>query len=414
MGFSLFAITIALIFPDKFMYDVAVLGASVSGASLALRLGRCGHRVALIDRDHFPRRKPCGEGVSDIAIASLREVGISDLDISNLGGKPFYFYRLDWGTESVRLGNGRIPRLKGIGIPRARLDNLLVNRAAELPSVDLFTGELVSEIHDDPGSVSIRLGTGRSLHARFLAIADGTRSSCSTKMGIPKTRKGTPLWGISFVLQGSYAKETGEVLVLLKDGFEVYCTPVANDQLNVALLTPKDSIGYLQCERVRDELFREVSEKTGFEIESRGVPMQTGPVNENRRPLHFGSALLVGDAAESLDPIAGMGITQGIKMSEFAANAFDTILRDGLSQAEAFEAYAASCQEMGRYLRGFTKLTASALRSRFRRKLLPALSCTGFPNHVRNTLSAHFSAFEEEAASAFFSSILRASGRCPL
>lgn len=396
------------------MYDVAVLGASVSGASLALRLGRNGFRVALIDRDHFPRRKPCGEGVSDIALSSLRQAGITDSDISDLGGKPFYFYRLDWGKGSVKLGNGKIPRLKGVGIPRTRLDNLLVNRAAAISSVDLFTGDAVTGIEDRLGGASIKLETGRNLRANFVAIADGTRSPCSAKLGIPKTKKGTPLWGISFVLQGRYTKENGEVLVLLKNGFEVYCTPVTDDQLNVAFLTPKSSIRHLQDEAVRDELFREVSEKMGFQIESRGTPMQTGPVNENRRPWYFGSALLVGDAADSLDPVAGMGITQGVKMSEAAATSFERVLREGVPQVEAFEAYAESCQEMSRYLRGFTKLTASVLRSPYRRNLLPALSTTGFPNHVRNALSAHFSAFEEEAASSLFSSILRVSGSSSL
>ncbi len=57
-------------------YDVAVIGASISGATAAGFLGREGIRVALIDRDEFPRRKACGEGVSDIALEALGRLGL--------------------------------------------------------------------------------------------------------------------------------------------------------------------------------------------------------------------------------------------------------------------------------------------------------------------------------------------------
>jgi glycine/D-amino acid oxidase-like deaminating enzyme len=35
-------------------YDVLIVGARVAGASLALLLGLRGHRVLMVDRDHFP------------------------------------------------------------------------------------------------------------------------------------------------------------------------------------------------------------------------------------------------------------------------------------------------------------------------------------------------------------------------
>src|SRR4051794_41789093 len=41
--------------------DVAVVGAGPGGSAAAITLARAGLRVALIDRQEFPRTKPCGD-----------------------------------------------------------------------------------------------------------------------------------------------------------------------------------------------------------------------------------------------------------------------------------------------------------------------------------------------------------------
>ena len=69
-------------------YDVAVIGASISGATAAGFFGREGIRVALIERDEFPRRKACGEGVSDIALAALSRLGLGEA-LRSWKARPF-------------------------------------------------------------------------------------------------------------------------------------------------------------------------------------------------------------------------------------------------------------------------------------------------------------------------------------
>jgi len=58
------------------LFDVAILGASISGASLGACLGMEAVEVVMIDKNSFPRRKACGEGLSNIGIDALERMGL--------------------------------------------------------------------------------------------------------------------------------------------------------------------------------------------------------------------------------------------------------------------------------------------------------------------------------------------------
>ena len=45
------------------MADVLIAGGGIAGSALAIMLGRRGFSVELFERDHFPKEKPCGEGL---------------------------------------------------------------------------------------------------------------------------------------------------------------------------------------------------------------------------------------------------------------------------------------------------------------------------------------------------------------
>ena len=56
--------------------DVAVVGAGPAGSTAAYRLAAAGARVVLLDRQRFPRDKPCGGGLT------MRGVGLLPFDVS--------------------------------------------------------------------------------------------------------------------------------------------------------------------------------------------------------------------------------------------------------------------------------------------------------------------------------------------
>ena len=58
--------------------------------------------------------------------------------------------------------------------------------------------------------------------------------------------KARGIWGISFSLEGRYEHHSGEVVVILKEGFEINCTRLGPRHLNVAFLAEKERVLPLQ------------------------------------------------------------------------------------------------------------------------------------------------------------------------
>ena len=57
-------------------WDAIVVGAGPAGAAAALTLARGGARVALLDREDFPRDKPCGDLLGRAAVAWCERLGV--------------------------------------------------------------------------------------------------------------------------------------------------------------------------------------------------------------------------------------------------------------------------------------------------------------------------------------------------
>jgi len=389
-------------------FDVAIVGASISGATLAIHLGQQGVSTVLIDKDRFPRRKACGEGVSDIALNSLSSIGF-DTDIRELKGLPFHSYRLDFAGHSFEFASGREKKLKGIGIQRYLLDKALIDKASTFSSVSPLLETTVTGISKDGERFILQLSSGKEITAQYLALACGVNCRSATQLDIPQIRRKNGCWGISFALEGSYKKTTKEILVLLKDGFEIYCTPVSKTRLNVAFLTGKKNLPHLQELEVRDKLLREAMEKCFFEGELVDTPLVTGPLGTTKRTYRQGSVILLGDTAESYDPISGMGITHGILSAELAAKALISIKNNNISEEKALDEYAINCEKMGRLYRGFTRLTGGLLRSRLRNILIPVLVKTNLPHLIRKTLKYHSS--NQADTASFFTIFLRLVGK---
>ena len=57
-------------------YDVIVVGAGPGGSAAAATAAKNGLKTLLIDREQFPRDKPCGDAVPGSCFRVMREMGL--------------------------------------------------------------------------------------------------------------------------------------------------------------------------------------------------------------------------------------------------------------------------------------------------------------------------------------------------
>src|SRR5262245_24051234 len=116
--------------PD--VHDALVIGGGPGGSAAALLLARAGGRVALLERQPFPRRKVCGEYLSATNRPLLRRLGLEEA-FCRTAGPPVRRVGLFAGTTvataDLPLPPGE-PDGWGQALGREHLDTLLLQQAA--------------------------------------------------------------------------------------------------------------------------------------------------------------------------------------------------------------------------------------------------------------------------------------------
>src|ERR687894_2567548 len=157
--------------------DWIVVGAGRSGAATAYYAVRAGLEVLLLDRQRFPRDKPCGDGLMPHAAEEISLMGLGDwLDEPHHGKfSAFSVY-----TQTALLRQKVPPTLHGpygYVVPREETDARLVERAreagAEFQGGVRVTGLLRTPAGNVTGIEAVSNGETLRSKASLVAAAHG-------------------------------------------------------------------------------------------------------------------------------------------------------------------------------------------------------------------------------------------------
>ncbi|MBJ7597930.1 MAG: monooxygenase [Candidatus Nephthysia bennettiae] len=291
--------------------DLVVIGGGPVGAALAMFLGRAGRRVTVLEKSgSFPRDKPCGEGLMPSGVGVLDRLGV---DLIGAGFPPLrgVRYRLASGGSA----GGTFRSGAGCGVRRTRLDQLLAERAAATPGVELLLGCAATGLSADAAGARVETASGE-LRARAVVGADGLRSSVARWLGWARPPHGAARYG----LVGHLAYDgprVEEIVVTLLGRVEVYSAPTSGDELLVAVLGPRGALrrpGQSVLESYRGISAEAHPELAGAAVTSAvhgAGPFRVGPAR-----VAQGRVFLAGDAAGFTDPLTGDGIAAGLVQAE--------------------------------------------------------------------------------------------------
>jgi geranylgeranyl reductase family protein len=286
-------------------FDAIVVGAGPAGSTSAYRLAEAGAQVLLLDRQHFPRDKPCGGGLTYRAVRELPvpvdRVVEDVVDRFELG--------LRYGKRFERGGEGPLVLMT----QRCRLDAHLAEQAAGA-GADFRDGQRVTSLEQDDGGAIVRCD-GTAARAPVVIGADGVNGVTARTLGLASRRFGVALEGNASYVHAREDRWKGRAVVDLAavPGGYAWVFP-KGDHVNVG-------VGGWESEgpRLRDHLDRACA---AYGLPADRLQALRGyrlPMRRPGDPAFSGRVLLVGDAAGLVDPLSGDGIYEALVSGRLAA-----------------------------------------------------------------------------------------------
>jgi geranylgeranyl reductase family protein len=294
-------------------FDAIVVGAGPAGSTAALRLARAGAGVLLLDRERFPRDKPCGGGLTERAVkqlpVSVDPVVEDVVDRFELGFR--------YGTRFERGGERPLVLMT----QRRRLDAHLADEAARA-GADFRDGLRATALELGEHEATVRF-EGTAAAAPVVIGADGVNGLTARTLGFGDRRHGVALEGNVSYVHAREDRWRGRAVVDLGavPGGYAWVFP-KGDHVNVG-------VGGWRSEgpQLREHLRRACA---GYGLPHERLESVRGfrlPMRRTGDSPACGRVLLVGDAAGLVDPLSGDGIYEALLSSRLAAEA---VLADDL------------------------------------------------------------------------------------
>ncbi len=315
--------------------DVLVLGGGPAGAAIGALAAKAGARTLILEKETFPRDKVCGEFLSAEGCAVVARLGLAP-GLIDRGAVPIEACLLVDGQG--RTAASPLPPLPGVGrtalgITRATLDTALLENAAACGAVirDRTAGIKPILENGRVAAVSTRsMDSGsrnETIRATIVVAADGRRSMLQRALhpdaGDPLTTTKSSWFGFATHFPDPDPHDVDRRIELFVfDGGYAGLGAVEGGRLNLALIARIDALA--ACGNTPQRLFEaRMLGNPLLRARLRGVERcstwkSVGPLRFNVRIPASHGAIFLGDAAGTIDPFCGEGMSNALHGAELA------------------------------------------------------------------------------------------------
>ncbi|MFT7379175.1 MAG: flavin-dependent dehydrogenase [Bacteroidia bacterium] len=279
-------------------YDVGIIGAGIAGSCLAILLADAGKKVVVFEKENFPSHKVCGEFISLESYDFFKSLGLP-LDDWNL---PI-IKDLELTSQKGGELNSKL-KIGGFGLSRYKLDYELAEQMQK-SGVIFYAKEKVLSVAN-----KIITSSTHEVQANLIVGSHGKYSA-----GYLKEPKGTSyrnFIGVKYHIKGDFRDDLislhsfdGGYCGMSKIEDDLYCLCYLVDATK--LKEQNNSVKQLE-EKVlwKNERLKEVYQKAEFVWEK---PLIISNIKFNKQALFNDQMLFVGDAAGSISPLSGNGMS---------------------------------------------------------------------------------------------------------
>ncbi|HWY98813.1 MAG TPA: NAD(P)/FAD-dependent oxidoreductase [Bacteroidia bacterium] len=315
-------------------FDCAIIGGGLAGLTLAIQLADMGRAVVLFEKEKYPFNKVCGEYISMESHAFLQRLGI------DLSGVPY----ITQVKVSAPNGNSILKKLDmgGFGISRYTLDWQLAQLAVK-KGVVLLENTKVNDVVRETDSFMIKT-TIQDYTARLVCGAFGKRSSIEKSLGRtkPANSKRKNYVAVKYHVKTDLPAnrielhnfENGYCGISKVDG-DKYCLCYLTDSENLS--KSGNSIKAMEQNIVMKNPFLKkyftVSEFLYHE------PLTISQVSFSKKSAIENGVIMLGDAAGTIAPLCGNGMSMAMHASFIAASLINDFLNNTISREQLYTLY---------------------------------------------------------------------------
>lgn len=341
-------------------YDVIVAGGGPGGAATAAFLARAGRKVALFEKEKFPRDKACGDAISGKSVRVLDQLGLLDA----VEKRPYAMangvrFTSPKGTElvvpfpkpkavGVRKDQGHLENHPGY-VARREVFDEVVFKEAKRSGAKVFQNQPVEKaIFDESGrAIGVRTKDGKEHFADAIVGAGG--SLCPVARSVGSYDRDPKHWVAAIRVYWKGVKDVDDNIEIhfvddIIPGY-FWIFPLDNGMVNVGIGMREDFIkkGHRDLKALLESCIRDnplFKERFADATEVPGT--QKGwilPLGSKRRKLSGEGWAVVGDAGGLIDPFSGEGIGNALVSGQLAAKQIDLALSNGGATAKALAPY---------------------------------------------------------------------------
>lgn len=311
-------------------YDVVVIGGGPAGATAAWHLASHGIRVALLDKDRFPRHVVCGEFMSPESARALAKLGVFE-EVREAGARIVRSACITASDGQIASSDLEAP---GLAVSRYALDQVLMENARRA-GADVRQGTAAKDVTGDLNAgFAVQTDDGE-IRAHVVIGAFGKRSVIDRALQRPFFERRTSYVGVKQHFAETTCGDAVELhgfdggycgLVSIEGGRMNACGLVRADVLKT--VGPRDAIRGLQS------LNPILATRLANVEPAMGRPIAISQVSFAFKDVMHRDICMIGDAAGLITPLCGDGVAMALDGGERAAGLVRAFLLSDLGTEE--------------------------------------------------------------------------------
>jgi geranylgeranyl reductase family protein len=306
-------------------YDVIIAGAGPAGSTCARICAKHGLKTLLLDRDHFPRSKPCAGAVSEQALKYL------DFRLpEHIIEEECFGVRVHYQNRFIEI---KKDQRFAVLVTRKDFDAILLNKAVEA-GTRFLDGERVAAVKEGQDAIEVYTGT-RSYRGKFLIGSDGIHSQVARAVR-PSHRKDE----VAIALVCQVPADGQEIRKKFDKTLDLY---FGKAPVGYGWLFPHRGYYSAGIAGIASRFTKPREALMDFshflQLKPPTIQGHFIPFGGIRRCVAQGRKLLAGDAAGFADPFHGEGIAHAILSGKLAAQTLSDTIERGKSPSFAVSHY---------------------------------------------------------------------------